>query len=256
MVNMELHLAASAPHDVVLVDGSLTTPFIYSNQAANQMDNVSSDLKAIYLEGKQKKSDEELPFPGVGNAFEGYAKILESSRSDKVFAGVPKYTTKNEICEKLGYSDYEDRSLLNLILRKDEFIGPFELGQPEQPWHIKKMEEITHTRGAVIELLKDLRVIYYKPSEFLPIMRLETSATVAQNKSRLAILLEAIRIQTVSPSVMEPYPLYLADRMVKHLSTALPAIRRASTQEMALKWEKDLSDVYLAMHGYRSEYGN
>lgn len=54
---------------------------------------------------------------------------------------------------------------------------------------------------------------------------------------------------------MEPYPLYLADRMVKHLGTALPAIRRTTTQEMSLKWEESLGNMYLAMHGYRTEQG-
>jgi len=57
------------------------------------------------------------------------------------------------------------------------------------------------------------------------------------------------------PGIMEPYPLYLADRMVKHLGTALPAIRKTTTQEMALKWEEALGDMYLAMHGYRTEWG-
>jgi len=52
---------------------------------------------------------------------------------------------------------------------------------------------------------------------------------------------------------MEPYPLYLADRMVKHLGTALPAIRRAITQEIATTTPLDVGSVFMAMHGYRTE---
>ena len=52
---------------------------------------------------------------------------------------------------------------------------------------------------------------------------------------------------------MEPYPLYMADRMVKHLGTAVPVIRRATTQEMASKTTDDVGDIFLAMHGYRTE---
>jgi hypothetical protein len=72
---------------------------------------------------------------------------------------------------------------------------------------------------------------------------------------RLAILFESLRLQCGAPGVMEPYPLYLADRMVKHLRTALPAIRKTTTQEMSLKWEDSLGNIYLAMHGYRTEWG-
>jgi hypothetical protein len=55
---------------------------------------------------------------------------------------------------------------------------------------------------------------------------------------------------------MEPYPIYLADRMVKHLGTALPAIRKSTTQEMSLKWDEGIGSMYLAMHGYRTEWGS
>ena len=54
---------------------------------------------------------------------------------------------------------------------------------------------------------------------------------------------------------MEPFPLYLADRMVKHMRTALPAIRKTTTQEMSQNWEGNYSDLYFAMHGYRTEWG-
>jgi len=37
MVGYELELAGRAPHDVVFIDGSLTTPLIYLNQALNKI---------------------------------------------------------------------------------------------------------------------------------------------------------------------------------------------------------------------------
>lgn len=106
----------------------------------------------------------------------------------------------------------------------------------------------------VITGLYDLHIIYYRPYDHLPALRLEIAKSVANNKQRLAVLFESLRIQCGSPSIIEPYPLYLADRMVKHIGTALPAIRRTITQEIALKWDESLGNVYLAMHGYRTEY--
>jgi hypothetical protein len=53
---------------------------------------------------------------------------------------------------------------------------------------------------------------------------------------------------------MEPYPLYMADRIVKYLGNALPALRRATTQEMAMASD-DVGAIFQAMHGYRTEHG-
>ena len=55
--------------------------------------------------------------------------------------------------------------------------------------------------------------------------------------------------------MFEPFPLYLADRMVKHLRVALPALRKAATQTIARTWEGKISNIYLALHGYRSRWG-
>jgi hypothetical protein len=40
MIGMELELAAQAPHEVMFIDGSLTTSLIYFNQALNKSENV------------------------------------------------------------------------------------------------------------------------------------------------------------------------------------------------------------------------
>jgi hypothetical protein len=50
MMCMELELAAKAPHDVVFLDGSLTTPIIYLNQALNKLDQVSPNLSSKLTE--------------------------------------------------------------------------------------------------------------------------------------------------------------------------------------------------------------
>ena len=76
-----------------------------------------------------------------------------------------------------------------------------------------------------------------------------------KNKIRLAQVFEAIKTQCASPGIMEPYPLYLADRMVKHLSKAVPAIRKTAVQEMLRSWEDSESDIYFLMHGYRTDWG-
>ena len=98
-------------------------------------------------------------------------------------------------------------------------------------------------------------MVYYRPSEFFPVLRIEMAPSIATNNYRLAMLFESIRLQCGAPGLMEPYPLYLADRMVKQLRKALPAIRRTTTQDMTLKWEGSEGNIYFALHGYRTDWG-
>ena len=55
--------------------------------------------------------------------------------------------------------------------------------------------------------------------------------------------------------MLEPYPIYLADRTVKALARAIPAFRQVTTQQISKRYEGDIGEVFFAMHGYRSETG-
>jgi hypothetical protein len=248
MMCMELELAAAAPHDVVLFDGSLTTPLISLDQGLNRLDDVPKKLATV-LETK------------IERALKSYLKILSSKRTDKIFAGIPKYTTRTEISKEiLNLREYEDRGLLTFILDAGEFVGPVPIQKIQRPWHInlEPIQPHTHleeTSKEIFTALNDLNIIYYRPYSHFPVLRIEIAQSIANNPNRMAILLEALRLQCSSPSILEPYPLYLADRMVKHLGTALPAIRRTTTQQMSTEWEDKMGNTYLAMHGYRTNWG-
>jgi hypothetical protein len=56
---------------------------------------------------------------------------------------------------------------------------------------------------------------------------------------------------------MEPYPLYLADRMVKHIAHAIPAYKQVLTRNMTEfeKNDESISDIIFIMHSYRTESG-
>lgn len=243
MMTMELELAFKSPHDIVFLDGSLTTHFIYFNQALNKVDSVDPVLAKIFKER-------------LAICLKYYKEILTSTRSDKIFVGVPKYTTKNEVVGLLNLSGgYEDRGLLTFLLDAGEFTNPLPLQKEQgQEWHLKKLgdKEADNLVPEIINAIKELQVVYYRPRNFMPAIRMEMSKSVSLNIHRLAILLEGTRNQCIGAGIMEPYPTYMADRMVKHLSTALPAIRKTATQDIAEKWDQDIGDVFLAMHNYRS----
>lgn len=261
---LELHLIVNAPHDVILLDGSMKTPLIFINNAAEKLKPNPNTLMEVFLNGKDSKNEDQVRFPGFRDIINDYYEILKSERTDKIYAAVPKYTTRNDLSSKFGLPDFEDRGLLNFILKGGEYVGPYESEESRSP-HLsltyfpadydisselkEKLKKITG------ELLPNISTIYFRPTAYSPVLRIEVAKSVSKNRSRLRTLMEAIQIQTTSLSIMEPYPLYLADRMVKHLSTAIPAIRKASFQNISENWSGDISNVYMGMHGYRTDSG-
>ena len=261
---LELYLTVKAPHDVVFLDGSMKTPLIFLNNASVKMDTdeIPETLKEVFMNGKNAVNEDMIRYPNFADVISAYEEILSSSRTDKIYAAIPKYTTKNELTESLGLGQYEDRGFLNFILKAGEYVGPLNSASDASP-HLtlssipSKFPVSASTRNSVDNIVKnllpDISIIYFRPSNSFPVLRIEVPQSVAKNKSRLRILLEAIEIQTTSLSIMEPYPLYLADRMVKHLSTAVPAIRKSAFQDISEKWNGDISEVYMGMHSYRTE---
>jgi len=237
MVTMELELAAKSPHDVTFLDGSMATPLIYLNQG------LSKVLHGPIGIGEKLSARQ-------ANALAYYEEILTAARSDKDFVSIPKYTSKKEIVSLLDMGDYEDRGLLTLVLSPGELTKPIRMQLPEQPYHLP----VKGGEGAIRQL-ESVHILYYRPYGHMPALRLEIPSSIAGNQQRLGNVLEAIHLQCGAPGMFEPYPLYLADRMAKHLAVALPAIRRATTQEMAMAWPDDAGEVYLSMHDYRTEAG-
>ena len=256
MLGEELELLAKAPHEVLMMDGTLTLPIIYFNQALNKAPEVRGMKCADIFLDKCK------------DYLKAYLTILESKRSDKNFVGLPKYSTRREIGKKLNWpNQYDDRGLLTLVLNPGELTKPRILQQDQDAdgnatWHINtgrlqgsEAEEISEIANSIVHELSKVRVVYYKPKDWLPALRLEVSSSIAQNKARLATVIHGIKSQTATPSMLEPYPIYMADRTVKSLSRALPAFRQVATQQISKEYNGDIGEVYFAMHGYRSESG-
>lgn len=251
MIGMELELAAQAPHEVVFLDGSLTTPLIYFNQALNKSWDTS------HLHTTTHFLDQATSF------LEAYLTILASTRSDRCWLAIPKYTTRREIGQQMGWPDtHDDRGLLSFLLEPGEYTSPRSLQQPTEPWHLNLAPLELATRGTagriaekIVSSLGEIQVVYYRPYPWLPALRVEMSRAVAENQARLATVLHGIRHQCGAPAVMEPYPLYMADRIVKHLPKAIPTFRQVTNQHIAETYQGNISDIFLGLHGYRTESG-
>jgi hypothetical protein len=251
MITMELLLAAKAPHDLVFLDGSMTTPVIYLNQAL-----------ARAVENPSLKMTTALKEHAIGG-MAAYLEILQSRRADKAFVFSPKYSTNREIGRQLKWPEsYDDRGMLTMLLEPGEFTRAVSLQKPQSPWHIStavipggEKQKADELEEQITNELDNVVVIYYKPQVWLPALRLETNRSVFANKSRLACLLHGVKHQCGTPAILEPYPLYLADRMVKSLARAVPAFRQATTQSIAEKYTGNFDEVFYGMHGYRTDSG-
>jgi hypothetical protein len=251
MLGHELELALEAPHDLVLLDGTLTLPVIYFNQALN---------KAPYVQ-ELKTSEEFLEH--VERFLSAYKNLLTLPRSDKQIVSLPKYSTRREVGKYIGWPEnQDDRGLLTLVLNPGELTKPLQLEAPGQPWHFSTSgirgalrERVDALAEEIVSALDRVHVFYYKPQSWLPALRVEVAASLAHNPHRLAVVVQGLEMQCATPAMLEPYPNYLADRTVKALARALPAFRQVTTQRIAEGFDGDIGEVFFAMHGYRTESG-
>lgn len=246
MLGNELLLAANAPHDLVMLDQTLTLPIIYFNQALNKA-----------RECPELKCSQEL-LARSQESLAAYCEILRPRRSDKQYVGLPKYSSRREIGTLLqAFEGHDDRGLLTYLLHPGELTLPLKLAQPDQPWHLPEHLKVQASSlvAEIINGLQELYVFYYKPHAWLPALRVETPSFIAENWQRLAVVIQGLKHQCAVPSILEPYPLYLADRTVKALVRAVPAFRQVAAQRLSERYEGNIGEVFFAMHGYRSESG-
>jgi hypothetical protein len=251
MLGAELLLAVQAPHDLVMLDGSLTLPIIYFNQALAKSAEEPNLASSKEFQGR------------VAHYLQAYLEILRAERSDKDYAALPKYSTRREVGSKLRWpTHHDDRGLLTLLLEPGELTKPLPLEPPGQPWHLsigplpeQLGKEVDGYASDIVGALDDVHILYYKPHGWLPALRVEVAANIAKNMHRLARVIQGLKHQSAAPGMLEPYPLYLADRTVKQLARAVPAFRQVATQRISEEYEGDISEVFFGMHGYRSESG-
>ena len=256
MFGMELILAEKAPHGLILLDGSFTTPIIGFNQGFSTAQKYSN-LKIVkeYLINKIK------PF------LNAYHNVLASERNDRYWIAVPKYTTNNEIGKEVGWDEsYEDKGLLSSILEAGEYTEPIKLQKPSSKWHIDtsvindfttaaEYNEIRELVERIGGFLDDIHILYYRPRAYMPALRVEMSPAVANNRYRLGIVLQGIKNQSGKAAIIEPYPLYMADRMVKHLPQALPVCLHKISHHVAKYYQGNINDIFINLHSYRTESG-
>lgn len=240
MVAMELELAAEAPHDLVLLDGSFASVIIYINQGVTQLTQVAPQLAGAIREHWEN-----------GSLFRSLLALLSSNRT----AAIPKFTSKNELVSQASMSipqDTDGRTLATLILGPGEYTKPLLLDKPasKEDYHLPSPADNEKLNSA----MEGIHVIYFRPYGWTSALRLEVPSAISNSPTRLSIVLEGITRQFFSPAVFEPYPLFLADRMVKSLGAGVQVVEQSVAQQVAGA-SADIETTLLFLQNYRTEGG-
>ena len=240
MVSMELELATNAPHDLVLIDGSFASLIIYLNQGLSNL----SDVPLVGEELRTRWDSENLLQNLIG--------ALASERT----VALPKYTSRNEMEEfvqDVGPLHCDGRTLATLILEPGEYTNPLPIYADEEyhlPPSLCSMQDDDRMNSA----LSGIQVIYFRPFRWVPALRLEVPGSIAHSPTRLSLILRGIESQFFSPAVVEPYPLFLADRMVKSLGAGVSVMEQTVAQYVTDS-SNDLELTTLLLQNYRTEGG-
>ena len=246
MVEMEIKLAANAKYDIVYLDGSLTTALIHMYKAINFIENLNTRSS-----DRIKEDFKEF--------LVSYKKILDVEDPEKFYLGIPKYTSRNDIGKNLHWPEnYDDRAILTLILDPGEFTRP-KLFTSEEGWHVRlpyEDEELDTLMQQVVSGIKNLCVVYYKPHAWCPALRIEMPAAIVRDETKLNTILYNVKSQCQTPSIMEPFPLYMADRIAKHMAPAIPAYKQIIMKQMTQISDNNEKDIFFLMHSYRTDGGS
>ena len=239
MVCMELELAHNAPHDLVLLDGSFASLIIYLNQGLSN----TSNAETIKRELMQRWQTQDV-----------LQCLIEMLSSDSAIA-LPKYTVRTELADELSVADApacDGRTMATLILEPGEYTKP--LPTYDKPYHLPSNLCPKQDADEMNNALSGVQVIYFRPYGWVPALRLEVPGPIAHSPTRLSLALKGIEGQFFVPAVKEPYPLFLADRMVKSLGAGVAVMEQTILQDV-IDSSVDVELPMLLLQNYRTESG-
>lgn len=245
MLQMEIKLASNASNDVIYIDGSLTTALIHMYKAVNMLKDEETSASNLIKD----KFEEFL---------DSYRRILTGYEYNKIWIGIPKYTSRNDIGNKFGWPEiYDDRAILTMLLKPGEYTEPV-LFTHDEAWHSNLPYQDTTLETMMSDVIfgiRNLHVMYFKPFHWSPALRIEMPYYIANDEENLAVLLQNIKQQCEIPSIIEPFPLFMADRIAKKISPAIPAYKQIIQNQLLNEHDQDENDTLFMMHSYRTEPG-
>ena len=241
MFCMEYNIASNEikTRELVMLDGAFSTGLIAISKALISAQNHYDELYNDFF-------DRWAPSTML--------RVPEIMTSDRVVA-LPKRSSANEFATQTRLFDRREidtngRSTASLILNANEFSGPFSFDtRAPQTWPSDGFPEFWKQVRALFE---ELQVVYFKPHPWSHAYRVEMPRIISENEQRLHSVLDNIKRQCTNPAMMEPYPLYVADRFAKSLTKGANALLDVVRHDVTAKSE-DPETAYAMLNTYRTE---
>lgn len=261
MGSQEVLLAARAPHDMRILDGSFVTPLIALREGLFVKSPQVRDAVANLLLNQW-----DVPAALETLIDEAPRRVLALAKSDSSNWFVKQYG------EQYGFNfPVSDRFLATQILEPGEMMAPRrsvelinqDVNEPEGSQIVKKaagkLREQYH-RLAAIAVHGRMRTTYFKP--FVPggasrgpktVLRFEYVVPSDVQVEDVAYAMEMASIvnsDVIPPFMLEPFCQYTVDRQAKQISTGTRALR----ERMISSLPKERADAYRALlaSGYRT----
>ena len=263
---MELNVILDSPHDIKIMDGTHLTPLL----SIDKLLNIS----------KEKQSKEYTL--GLNEFFKesNLSDIIGQFLTDKTIIAMPKYSSSRDIIESDHWKrknyfpkdiTIDDKFFFSWHLREGEYTKPLSIGQSEtgrKKWNnldiTCNMDEFKKWNKGLKEKLQliktqmsdpsskeaQLYFTYYKPYKDPFAYRIECKKDLVANPKEFENLLRSIKGQLCLPHIQEPYPQYLADKMVKSGSRVLRALQDAI--QLSKELDENLKNHFI-FESYRSD---
>ena len=225
--------------DLVMLDGAFSSGLIAVSKALISAQNYDGELYNDFFDRWTTKAAPAVP---------------ELMTSKHVIA-LPKRSSVNEFVSqsRLFESreiDTNGRSTASLILDANEYSGPFSFDtRIPQTWPSDMFPDFWQE---VRTLFEELQIVYFKPHPWSHAYRVEMPRAVGSDEHRRHRVLDALKRQCTNPAMLEPYPLYVADRFAKSLAKGATALLDAVRSDVIAKSDNP-EIAYAMLNAYRTE---
>ncbi len=236
MMEMKVELAANAPHEIIILNGSYISNFV----------TFMESLRPA-LETKESKISNEF-INRIRTSIVSFKTIFESGDADKIWIGFPQNSFKKEFVNRLNWPDYFDEKILfTILLSPGEFTAPIPVDHSELS-NVRKIpikdEKFSAVRDSLTEAIGKLHVLYYRPHNWTMAFRIEIAEPALKDPSRLGMLLHSVKFQCRTAGITVPYPIYSVEKMAISLKKAIPSLRKSATSHITNLHNNDMGDIF------------
>lgn len=254
MASLEVAVAASAPHQIVALDGSFLTPMIGLQSGLFAKQPAVRDAAADILLG------EHQPIAAVRKLLDKPASSLVAlTKSDSSV----KYT--QILGERFGMRlNIADRVLATQMLRPGEMLAPRVLTELASQ-NVNEVKgsakakragfELAQASSMMSNIARDGRAVttYFKPYGAHTVIRFEffsDSADSSKIMEQAKVYASILNSDTKAPHMLEPFCQYAVDREVKTISAGARALKDRMLSQLPA--ERASAYKTLLAEGYRT----